>query len=116
MTRNFSRSLHYYLCQGDRRFNAWVVAEIECLKQDFYAQWIEFHDLNPTNILVKRLGFDEFRMVVIDGVGHNHFIPLASYSPVHARKKLVRVWNRRYRQWYSAFPGLLNQLKPYPTF
>jgi len=54
-------------------------------------------------------------MVVIDGVGHNHFIPLASYSPVHARKKLVGAWNRRYRQWYSKFPGVLKKFKPYPA-
>ena len=78
-------------------------------------QWIAIHDLNPTSILVKRLGFDEFRMVVIGGVGHNHFIPLASYRPAYARKKLVRAWNRRYRQWYAAFPAILNQLKPYPA-
>jgi hypothetical protein len=110
-----SRSLHHYLGENDLRFNAWVGEEMERLKQDLYTQWIAIHDLNPTNILVKRLGFDEFRMVVIDGVGHNHFVPLASYSPAFARRKLVRAWNRRYRQWYSAFPAVLNQLKPYST-
>ncbi len=110
-----SRSLAYYLAENDRRFNDWVVDEIEHLKQNFYDQWIVFHDLNPTNILVKRLGFDEFRLVVIDGIGHNHFIPLASYSAAFARKKLVRVWNRRYRQWYSTFPVVVRGLKPYPA-
>jgi hypothetical protein len=110
-----SRSLHYYLSRNDRQFNAWIVDEIEYLKQSFYDQWIVFHDLNPTDILVRRLGFDEFRLVVIDGVGHNHFFPLASYSSAFARKKLVRVWNRRYRQWYSAFPAVAKGLKPYPA-
>ncbi len=110
-----SRSLHHYLAQNDRGFNAWIVDEIERLKQDLYDQWIVFHDLNPTNILVKRLGFDEFNLVVIDGIGHNHFVPLASYSARFARKKMVRVWNRRYRQWYSAFPVIARSLKPYPT-
>jgi hypothetical protein len=108
-----SKSLDYYLAQNDKRFNAWAASEIELLKQDLYDQWIVFHDLNPTNILVKRLGFDEFRLVVIDGIGHNHFIPLASYSSRIARRKLTRVWNRRYPQWYSAFPSVLRQLKPY---
>ena len=108
-----SRSLHYHLKQNDRQFNHWAAAEIEALKKDLFDQWIACHDLNPTNILVKRLGFDEYRMVVIDGVGHNHYIPLASYSPVHARRKLLRVWNRRYHQWYAAFPSFLNQLKPF---
>jgi hypothetical protein len=110
-----SRSLHYYLSRNDRQFNAWIVDEIEYLKQSFYDQWIVFHDLNPTNILVRRLGFDEFRLVVIDGVGHNLFFPLASYSSAFARKKLVRAWNRRYRQWYSAFPAVAKGLKPYPA-
>jgi len=110
-----SRSLSYYLAENDRHFNDWIIDEIEQLKQNFYDQWIVFHDLNPTNILVKRLGFDEYRLVVIDGIGHNHFFPLASYSAGFARKKLVRVWNRRYRQWYAAFPVIARGLKPYPA-
>ncbi len=108
-----SRSLAQYLDQNERRFNDWVVAEIEQLKQNIYDQWIVFHDLNPTNILLKRLSFDEYRLVVIDGIGHDHFIPLASYSTAFASKKLVRVWNRRYRQWYASFPGIVSELKPY---
>lgn len=108
-----SRSLDYYLALNDRSFNDWAVVEIERLKQSFYDQWIVFHDLNPTNILVKRLGFDEFHLVVIDGIGHNHFLPLASYSRLYARKKIARVWNRRYQQWYAAFPTVVRRLKPY---
>ncbi len=110
-----SKSLEHYLRLRDPAFNRWIVAEIENLKQDLFDQWIVVHDLNPTNILVQRLGFDSFRLVVIDGIGHNHFIPLASYSRRFARKKLTRVWNRRFRQWYAEFPDVLRQLKPYPT-
>ena len=110
-----SRSLEYYLEQNDRRFNEWIIAEIEQLKQNFYDQWVVLHDLNPAKILVKRLGFDEFRLVVIDGIGHNHFIPLASYSSLFARRKLVRIWNRHYRQWYERFPSVVGLLKPYPV-
>jgi hypothetical protein len=110
-----SKSLDYYLARNDRGFNAWIIDEMESLKQNFYRQWVVFHDLNPTNILVKRLSFSEFRLVVIDGIGHNHFIPLASYSRILARMKITRVWNRRYRQWYSAYPAVLDGLKPYPV-
>ena len=108
-----SKSLDHYLSQNDRGFNDWVVGEIERLKQNLYQEWIVFHDLNPTNILVKRLGFDDFSLVVIDGIGHNHSVPLASYSRRFARKKIIRVWNRRYPQWYVAFPSVLRRLKPY---
>jgi hypothetical protein len=108
-----SKSLDFYLAQNDKHFNAWIASEIELLKQDLYDQWVVFHDLNPTNILVKRLGFDEFRLVVIDGIGHNHFIPFASYSSRLARRKITRVWNHRHKQWFSAYPSVLRQLKPY---
>jgi len=110
-----SRSLHHYLSQNDRRFNTWIVDEIEHLKQDLYDQWIVFHDLNPTHILVRRMGYDEFRLVVIDGIGEDRFFSLANYSPSFARKKLVRVWNRCYLHWYSAFPAVATGLKPYPA-
>ena len=109
-----SQSLASYLGAGDAKFNAWFINEMEVLKQDLFDQWIVFHDLNPTNILVKRVSYDQYRLVVIDGIGHNHFLPLASYSRRFARKKLTRVWNRRYHQWYAAFPQVLRELKPYP--
>ena len=111
--KRLSKSLDYYLAQNDKRFNSWVIKEIEALKQSLYDHWVTCYDLNPTNILVQRLGFDEFRLVVIDGIGHNQFIPLVSYSRILARKKLMRVWNRSYQQWYAAYPSVLRRLKPY---
>jgi hypothetical protein len=111
--KRVSKSLDHYLAQNDRRFNNWVVKEIEALKECLYDQWVTCYDLSPTNILVQRLGFDEFRLVVIDGIGHNQFIPVASYSSILARKKLIRVWNRCYQQWYAAYPSVLRRLKPY---
>jgi len=111
-----SRSLYHYLSQNDRRFNTWIVDEIEHLKQNLYDQWIVFRDLNPTHILVRRMGYDEFRLVVIDGIGGHRYFSLANHSPTFARKKLVRLWNRRYRQWYSAFPAVTTGLMPYPAF
>ena len=109
-----SRSLASYLAENDPRFNRWIAGAMEDLKQNLMDQWIVFHDLNPTNILVQRLSYDEFRLVIIDGIGHNHFFPLLSYSRRHARGKIIRVWNRRYHQWYQSFPQILSQLKPYP--
>ena len=111
-----SKSVAYYLAQNDRRCNRWIVDEIERLKQDLYDQWIVFHYLDPDNILVQRLSYDVYRLVVIDGVGHNQFIPLASYSPAHARRMLVQLWNRCYHEWYAAFPVVARALKPYPAF
>ena len=109
-----ARSLEYYLQQQDQQHHQWISVELEALKQDLWRQWIAVHDLNPSNLLAKRLGFDRYRLVAIDGVGHNHWIPLANYSRRFARRKLARVWNRRYRQWYAPYPALLAQLKSFP--
>jgi hypothetical protein len=111
-----SKSLAYYLAQNDSRVNDWVVDEIERLRQDLYEQWIVFHDLNPDNILVQRISYMEYRLVVIDGVGDDHLIPLASYSPAYARRKLVQLWNSCYHQWYGAFPMVVRDLRPYPAY
>ena len=108
-----SKSLGHYLALNDKRFNAWVIREIESLKQILHEHWIAGYDLNPSNILVKRLGFDEFRLVVVGGIGHNQSFPLASYSRVCARKKMINAWNLGYQQWYAAYPSVLRKLKPY---
>lgn len=108
------RSLASCLQANDPEFNFWAVGEIERVKQDFLDQWIVFHDLNPTNLLVKRLGFAQFRLVAIAGIGHDHFLPLVNYSRRLACRKIRSAWNRRYHQWYSAFPQVENGLTPYP--
>ena len=108
-----SRSLATCLEANDAEFNFWTINEMEALKQDFYDQWIVFHDLNPTNLMVKRLGYDKFRLVVIDGIGHDHFLPLASYSKRYARRVMRRRWNALYHQWYQSFPQVEHGLTPY---
>ena len=107
-----SKTLSFHLARHDQGFNDWAIDAIDDLVRNLYEQWIVFHDLNPTNILAQRLGFDSYRLVVIDGIGHNHFLPLASYSRQFAQRKIVRVWNRRHRQWYGEFAAIVDQLKP----
>ena len=110
-----STALAARLAADDAGFDCWAVAEIERMKQNFFDQWIVFHDLNPTNLRVQRLGYDSFRLVVIDGIGHNRFLPLASFSARFARKKIRRVWNRCYHEWYSAWPRVETALTPFPV-
>ena len=105
-----SKTLTHHLSRHDQGFNDWAIDALAALTRHLYEQWIAFHDLKPTNILAQRLGFDDYRLVVIDGIGHDHFLPLVSYSRQFARRKIVRVWNRRRRQWYQAFPAIVDQL------
>jgi hypothetical protein len=74
-----------------------------------------FHGLYPNNLLVQRLGYDSYRLVVGDGIGHHHFLPLASYSRRFARNRIRHAWNRRYHDWYSAFPRVEIGLTPFPV-
>ena len=109
--RQVAKTLTHHLSRHDQRFNDWAIDAINELTRYLYHHWIVVHDLNPTNILAQRLGFDDYRLVVIDGIGHNHLIPLASYSRQFARRKIMRVWNRRRRQWYQEFPAIVDQLE-----
>lgn len=111
--RRVSKSLDHYLALNDKRFNTWVIREIESLKQSFHHYWIAGYDLNPTNVLVKRLGFDEYRLVAVGGIGDNQAFPLASYSRKCARKKLISAWNQGHQQWFAEYPSVLTRLKPY---
>jgi hypothetical protein len=110
-----SKSLEYYLQRDEPDFDTWAIRELNALARDFYDRWIVFHDLNPSNLLVQRLGGGSKRLVVIDGIGHNHFLSVANYSPAFARRKLVRVWNRRFRQWYAPYPAVLAGLERFET-
>jgi hypothetical protein len=110
-----SKSLEFYLHREDPGFGDWAIRELNALTRKFYDDWIVFHDLNPGNLLVQRLGAGNRRLVVIDGIGHNHFLSVANYSPTFARRKLVRVWNRRFRQWYAPYPPVLAGLERFET-
>lgn len=111
--RRVSKSLCHYLALNDKQFDSWVIREIESLKQSLHDYWIAGYDLNPNNVLVRRLGFDEFRLVVVGGIGDNQAFPLASYSRKCARKKLISAWNQGHQQWFAEYPSVLTRLKPY---
>jgi len=110
-----ARSLEFYLDLGDAAFDAWAAEDLNDLTREFYRDWIVFHDLNPGNLLVWHLDEKRKCLVAIDGIGHNHLLPLASYSPGFARRKIARVWNRRHRQWYARYPAVLAGLEYLPT-
>ena len=76
-----SRSLEYYLRRTIAASMTGSSLKWKQLKQNLYDQWIVFHDLNPTNILVKRLGFDEFQTG-----RHRWHWP----QPIHSAGKLQR--------------------------
>jgi hypothetical protein len=110
-----SQSLESCLDRRDPAFDDWAVHDLNALTREFYHRWVVFHDLNPANLLVQRLDAEHKRLVVIDGIGHNHFLSVANYSPAFARRKLVRVWNRRYRQWYASYPAVVAGLERFVT-
>lgn len=107
-----SKSLESYLDRVDPAFDDWAMRDLNALVREFYERWVVFHDLNPGNLLVQRLDAGRRRLVVIDGIGHNHFLSIANYIPAFARRKLVRVWNRRYKQWYAPYPAVVAGLEP----
>jgi len=110
---DISRTLDYYICQDKPELNNWIVTEIEHLKQYLLDQNIIFRDLNPLNILVQEVQAGSLRLMVIDGIGHNDYIPLCDFSKNYGGKKIKRTWNRKMKYWFGRYENIYNSIKPY---
>ena len=65
------------------------------LKQFFLQHRIIFnYDMNEGNVLVKRLSQDQWRLVMIDGLGDVAFIQWPNAIPAYMRYKIERRWKR----------------------
>ena len=108
-----SRTLEYYIYQDKPELNNWIITEIEHLKQYLFDQNIVFRDLNPLNILVQKYQPDSLRLMVIDGIGHNDYIPLCDFSKTYGRQKIKRTWNRKLKYWFGGYDKIFDSIKPY---
>lgn len=87
-----SKTLEYYLSseQLDRAENPGISHAISIFKQELYRQSIITMTLSPKNIMYKKTGPNEGRLVLIDNIGNSDFIPICSYIDSLAKKKITR--------------------------
>jgi len=89
-----SRTLHYYLVSPEAEgCNAAEMAEslIE-LKQYLLEHAIMVRELKPENMVFRRMGGGGCSFVLVDGVGNNQFLPVASYVKRLGRRVILRKW------------------------
>lgn len=87
-----SRTLEYYLSceQLDHAENSGISQAIRMFKQELYRQSIITMTLSPKNIMYKKAGPYEGRLILIDNIGNSDFIPICSYIDCLAKKKIRR--------------------------
>ena len=72
----------------------YLKAQLSILKQFLLKQCVVVRDLSENNILVQYFNKDPYLLVVIDGLGHNEFIPIFTLSKTLSRMKIERRWKK----------------------
>jgi len=87
-----SKTLEYYLSseQLDNAENPGISQAIRVFKKELYRQSIITMTLSPKNIMYKKTGPYEGRLILIDNIGNSDFIPICSYIDALAKKKITR--------------------------
>lgn len=108
-----SKSMRYYLSLNNENINKQTIQLLEDLRQYLINEKILFTDLNPTNILLKKINKTAYTLVVIDGIGHNNDFPMFEYITILVQKKLIRKWEKYRLKWISEFPFLKGHIKTF---
>lgn len=61
-------------------------------------------ELKADNLIYQRLGPATGRLILIDGVGNNEFLPVANYSVLFARRSLKKRWKKFEDSLLSSYP------------
>ncbi len=90
-----SRTLSSYL-QNDEETK--LIANpfplLQILKNYTLKEGVVVKDLNTKNMLYQKVSDNESRLVLIDGVVNNDFLPFSKYINYFTIKKILRLWQR----------------------
>ena len=90
-----SKTLNKYFRSNYINFEApYLKAELSILRQFLLKQSVVLRELSENNILVQYFNKDQYRLVVIDGLGHNEFISFFTLSRTLMRMKIERRWKK----------------------
>lgn len=70
-----------------------------------FRERIVLRELKADNIMYQRLNAHEGKMILIDGVGNNEFLPVANYSTRFAWRTLKRKWKKFEQSLLISYPG-----------
>ncbi len=90
-----SKTLSFYL-QKDEKTKILIepIKLLNELKKYTLEQNIIVKDLNTKNMLYQKLNENSARLILVDGVVNNDFLPFSKYIPLFTQKKIKRLWRR----------------------
>ena len=111
-TNNISLTLRHYLEMDNCPFtDAQIVDALHRLKNQMIAHRVFVGDLRARNLCCKVLTDGSMELVVIDGIGHRDFFPLADWFSYYAKKKVERRFVKANLHSLEAQRNLLKKLR-----
>jgi hypothetical protein len=102
-TGNISKTLEYYLMESKVVPDEQIESALSDLKQHMTKYKVFTRDLRSRNICCKLKNNNSIELIIIDGIGHRDFFPLADWFHYFSKKKVDRTFTR----WY--FDSLKDQ-------
>lgn len=106
-----SKDLKYYLNLKDKAIYQQIIKQVEALREYLHKEDILFSDLCTHNILLKKVSPTEYKLIVIDGIGHNNQIPFHEYFHTIALKRLIKKWEKFRLELIEEFSCLQTDVK-----
>lgn len=111
-TQNISLTLRHYLEMSDSPISdEQIIKGLECLKSEMIQHKVFVGDLRARNICVKILMDNSIELIVIDGIGHRDFFPLADWFDFFSRKKVERRFIKANLHSLDAQRNLIKQMR-----
>lgn len=104
---NSAKSLEFYLESEERteKHQSILAQALAELRYYLLEQCIVTMTLKPKNIVYRRLSNRSGELVIVDNIGNSDFIPISSYVPAFARRKIQRKWARFESYLLKLFPA-----------
>ena len=94
-TNKVSKTLEYYLTQSDQISDDKLELALLRLKKMMIKHKIFTRDLRSRNICCRIINEkNDIELVIVDGIGHRDFFPLADWFNFFSRKKVERTFNK----------------------
>lgn len=102
-----SKSLDFYLQPGHESLlsEQELRSAMAVFRSYLQRERIIVRELKADNLIYQKLGPAAGKLILIDGVGNNEFLPVANYSVLFARRALKRKWKKFEGSLLSRYPG-----------
>ena len=112
-TQKVSKTLLDYIVMKDCPIEDSIFdSALHRLKEQMIKHKVFASDLRPRNICCKILKDDSIELIIIDGIGHRDFLPLADWFGYFARRKVVRRFESIHLHTADEHRQLIRRLYP----